>query len=528
MKPKSLIIIICLIVTVITGLLLFNQNQQTQPLQIQESSATSSVLITASRDRVLFPAQCVFVTWQLEGIREAYLNSHGKIGQGAEESCTVGTPPTFRVIFQDGHEVFYSLPLTQTYSTPLGLITLAVFITGLSLLAGLLIGPRALLVILVIAVFGPLLRAQVNLGQDYLDHDMFATIALDNPRALPPHFLYHVSAIALYQSHLVPNIENAGFVVMLVAQIVTALATYQLLQWLNRKHGSVQPISGYVWVAAALTLMLLGPISFLADNLRTGQANAFLFANTYHNPTVNMLKPLAILLFWVILNLMQPSQRRRLLLLSFAAAALTVLATLAKPNYTIAIVPAVALVIGYSCFRPPARNRLWFVASVLIPAGLVLAWQYFFLFGPDPTSQFHGGDTKIIFAPFEYFVTINQVPFGWLLLDLIASILFPALIYFAYWREARHDIALNLSWLVFLITLAQAYFFNESPDGSHGNLTWGTQIGLFILFAVSVEYFVYKADEAVRSHQRLSWSLVASGVALSAHVVNWVAVLLST
>ncbi len=236
MKPYSLTIVVCLIVTLVAGFLLLNQNQQTQPLQVQDNSATSSVLLTASRDRVLFPAQCVFVTWQLEGIREAYLNSHGKIGQGAEESCTVGKPPTFRVIFQDGREVFYDLPVAQTYSTPLGLITLAVFIAGLSSLAGLLIGPRALLMILVIAVFGPLLRAQVNLGQDYLDHDMFATIALDNPRALPPHFLYHVSAIALYQIHLLPNIENAGFVVMLVAQMATALATFQLLQWLNRNR----------------------------------------------------------------------------------------------------------------------------------------------------------------------------------------------------------------------------------------------------------------------------------------------------
>ncbi len=527
MKPYSLAIVTCLIITLIAGLSLLNQNQQSQPLQIQDTSATSSVLITASRDRILFPAQCVFVTWQLEGIREVYLNGHGKIGQGAEESCTVGKPPTFRVIFQDGREVFYDLPVVQTYSTPLGLITLIVFIAGLSSLAVLLIGPRALLIVLVVVIFAPLLRTQVNLGQDYIDHDMFASVAMDDSRALPPHFLYHVSAIALFESRLVPNIENAGFVVMLAAYMATALATYQLFQWLNRRREGVKAISGYVWVVTALVLMLLGPISILEDNLRSGQANAFLFANTYHNPTVNLLKPLAILLFLVILNLMQTSQRRRLLLLAVAAAVLTILSTLAKPNYTIAIVPAIILFIAYSFLRPLRISRIGLTASVIIPAAIVLIWQFTFLYGAGHTSLVRGDNSSIVFAPFDYFVTINHVPFGWLLLDLGASILFPALVYIAYLREARFDIVLNLSWLVFLITLAQAYFFNENPDGSHGNLTWGTQIGLFILFVVSVEYFGYKLAEAIRNRQPVNWTLVASGIALAAHVVNRVVVLVS-
>ncbi len=527
MKPNSLITIICLIVTLISGILLLNQNQQSQPLQVQDNTPISSVLITASRDRVLFPAQCVFVTWQLEGIREAYLNSHGKIGQGAEESCAVGKVPTFRVIFQDGREVFYELPVAQTYSTPLGLITLVAFIAGLGAVAGLLIGPRALLVILVVVIFGPLLRTQVNLGQDYIDHDMFASVAMDDSRALPPHFLYHVSVITLFESQLVPNIENAGFVVMLVAFIAIALATYQLLLWLNRRRAELKPISDYVWVVAVLLLMLLGPISVLEDNLRSGQANAFLFANTYHNPTVNMLKPLAILLFLVILNLMQNSQRRRLIVFAIVAAVLTVLSTLAKPNYTIAIVPAVMLVIAYSFLRPLRIPRIGLAAAVIIPAAVVLIWQFTFLYGAGHSSLVRGDNSSIIFAPFDFFITINQVPLSWLLLDLAASIFFPALVYIAYWREARYDIALNLSWLVFLITLAQAYFFNEKPDGSHGNLTWGTQIGLFILFAVSVEYFAYKVAEVIRNHQPVHWSLVASGIALAAHVVNHIAVLVS-
>ncbi len=134
---------------------------------------------------------------------------------------------------------------------------------------------------------------------------------------------------------------------------------------------------------------------------------------------------------------------------------------------------------------------------------------------PIPASQFHGGDTKIVFAPFDYFITINQVPIGWLPLDLVASILFPVLIYSVYWRDTRYDIALNLSWLVFLITLAQAYFFNESPDGSHGNLTWGTQIGLFILFAVSVEYFGYKVAEAIRNRRA---QLIGRSLPVASHL----------
>ena len=526
MKPYSLAIIACLIITLVAGLLLLNQNQATQPVQIQDHTSTSSIQLTAARDRVLFPAQCVWVSWQLEGIREVYLNGHGKVGQGAEESCTVGKPPTFKVIFQDGREVDYPLPVIQAYSTPLGLLSLAAFIISLAALAGLLIGPRALLVVLVVVVFGPLLRAQVNLGQDYIDHDMFATVAMSDPRALPPHFLYHISTIALFQSQLVPNIENGGYWVMLLAYIGTALATYQLLLWLNRRRPEAQVISGYIWTIAVLILMLHGPISVVASTFKPGQTNAFLFANTYHNPTISLLKPLAIVLFFIVLKMITDPQRRTALL-AMSATCLTALATLAKPSYTIAIVPAVALVIGYSFLKPLRIKRLWLGIAILGPAAIVLIWQFMFLYGPQHISLIRAESGSIIFAPFDYFITINHVTFGWLLLDLAASILFPTLIFIFYWRESRNDIALNLSWLVFLITLAQAYFFNEKPDGSHGNLTWGTQIGLFILFAVSHEYLIYKAAALFRNHQRVNWQLITGGIVLLMHLVNNVGLLLS-
>lgn len=526
MKRHTLITLISLIVTLVAGALLLVENQQAQPLQVQEQTATSSVSITASRDRILFPGQCVSVTWQLEGIREVYLNNHGKIGQGAEESCTVGKPPSFKVIFQDGSEHFYDLAVTLVYSTPLGLVTLAAFVIGLSVLAALLIGPRALLVVWVVVIFGPLLRVQVNLGQDYIDHNMFAAVAMDNLNALPPHFLYHVSAIGLLQSGFVPNIENAGFVVMLIAYIATALATYQLLHWLNRRRQSVQPISGYVWAIATVVLMLLGPISVLRDALQPSASNAFLFTNTYHNPTVSLLKPLAVLLFFVNLNMMQMPQRH-IVLLAIAAAILTALATLAKPNFTIAIVPAVAVVIGYSLIRPLRIPRIWLGAAIFIPAAVVLLWQFSFLYGAQHSSLIRGDSSSIIFAPFDYYVTLNHVPFGWLLLDLAASALFPLLVYVLYWRDTRYETALNLSWLVFLITLAQAYFFNEKPDGSHGNLTWGTQIGLFILFAVSLEYFAYKAAQIIRNRQPVNGQVAVTGIVLAAHLLNRLAVLLA-
>jgi hypothetical protein len=224
---------------------------------------------------------------------------------------------------------------------------------------------------------------------------------------------------------------------------------------------------------------------------------------------------------------MMQTPQRRILLLAVAAATLTALATLAKPNFTIAIVPAVAVVIGYSLIRPLRIPRIGLGAAIFIPAAVVLLWQFSFLYGSQHSSLVRGDNSSIIFAPFDYYVTLNHVPFSWLLLDLAASALFPLLTYVFYWRETRYETALNLGWLVFLITLAQAYFFNEKPDGSHGNLTWGTQIGLFILFAVSLEYFAYKAAEIIRNRQPVNGQVAVTGLALAAHLVNRIAVLLA-
>lgn len=185
-------------------------------------------------------------------------------------------PPLLRVVFQNGETKEYALPIAQMYSTPLGLMALLAFVAALCVVVGSLFGSQALLVLLTIVIFAPMLRSQVNLGQDYVDHNMFAAVALDNPNALPPHFLYHVATLALHQVVTALNIENASFVVMLLAYMITALATFHLLRWLNRRDGQAG-LSPFVWAAATVCLMLIGPISVFEDILRPNQRNAFLF-----------------------------------------------------------------------------------------------------------------------------------------------------------------------------------------------------------------------------------------------------------
>ena len=46
------------------------------------AEGTTSLYFAASNNRVLFPNQCLDVTWNVEGIKTIHINEQGKVGTG--------------------------------------------------------------------------------------------------------------------------------------------------------------------------------------------------------------------------------------------------------------------------------------------------------------------------------------------------------------------------------------------------------------------------------------------------------------
>ena len=117
---------------------------------------------------------------------------------------------------------------------------------------------------------------------------------------------------------------------------------------------------------------------------------------------------------------------------------------------------------------------------------MTLAWQYYYTYINKGSLSYTSNG--IVFAPLEVYRILSPDS---LLPKFLFSILLPLTVYLLYFGKAKQHLPLNLAWLTFLFSGFDAYFLAEDgPEKSFGNLLWSGQITLFILFAVSVAFFI--------------------------------------
>lgn len=332
------------------------------------------------------------------------------------------------------------------------------------------------LLLLVIIPFTIVVLSMLRNGNDYPAHIKFA-LAFEwtgNFGRPLPHFLYHFILIAL--SRLLPiadaiqRLTVAALALGLLNYLALGIMCLNLIApWLR----SIRlPLRFILAIVVTLTLLLVGPINLLtwaSENLYRG----YITSNSFHNPTIVLAKPFALAVFLFALSAFDTKSITPGKLIIYAVLALA--GTLAKPSYAIAFIPALGLV---TLFRLIQRKPInW---SVLLTVGLpvvgVLGWQYFFYH----TEGVRGFDL----APLKVIGSFSgTLGLGW---SITLSFLFPIVVYLTQWRVARRDLAVNLAWVALLVALAYYLLIAERVGWEDGNFYWGVEVGLWILFIVSL------------------------------------------
>ena len=103
---------------------------QAPPLTIDTSQGEAQIFFQADRATVIFSGECLEVRWQVEHIKEVYLNGDPEVGQGSRDVCVyAGALPTLRVVLQDGTAVEYPLEIAILFVSPLvNLLALIAFL----------------------------------------------------------------------------------------------------------------------------------------------------------------------------------------------------------------------------------------------------------------------------------------------------------------------------------------------------------------------------------------------------------------
>lgn len=340
-----------------------------------------------------------------------------------------------------------------------------------------------LLFALGLLVFAPVsyshnyVRSRVGMT-DFIEHGQWAvSLAQKGPASVPPDVVAHSGwQYLLIGLALIPGVsfKLAGF---LGAVISGAAALLVLSVWFAPvllKEG--RPF----WQSAVILLgvTLAAPIALLWP-LDHHFYMGYVGITSYHNPTLALLRPFALLQFiYAYRCFVEESPLKGWQIAAGALA--SILAAYVKPSLALCILPAV----GVLALLRLAQRKYVHVAGVglgiLVPTLLVLAWQFVLSYSGNE----EGG---IKFLPFA----VMRAYSGWLGLKFLLSLAFPLGILVLFWNQAVQDARMVLAWLVFLFGAFLTYFFAE--HGSQfldGNFMWSGEIALMLLFAASTMFWL--------------------------------------
>jgi hypothetical protein len=311
---------------------------------------------------------------------------------------------------------------------------------------------------------------------DFLQHSLVAQ-KLFHGGNFPPHFFYQILMIGANKL-LCVSFKNAMLWVPSIFVSVTFIVAYRLFY-----EGGLK--KNYA-LSAASFLLLSHPIAllfFYDHHLYFG----YFATNVYHNPTIILLKPLALLHFACLIKLCENSERNVVGIVWCAV--LSILSIITKPNYIIVLLPALLIFLSIKQFFYKETIRTWLVPiifGVVLPSVLILLLQYCFFY-------LHSSKNTIGFGLFEVFSVQSKL---WTLIPkLVFSIAFSLSVLLLLRKTLFKQAEFQLVAIMFLLSICYAYFLVDTVNGEStlaGNFWWSVQIANFLLLFVTTKiYGVY-------------------------------------
>jgi hypothetical protein len=339
-----------------------------------------------------------------------------------------------------------------------------------------------------------------------------------------PHFLYQ-SLVIVAAKLFFPGGEQLDYLAagrLVSTSVYVALFVLQFLM-IRLVIGRGGLRFSLLAALMAWALMIVAPINILYS-VDQHSYFGYLPQETYNVPSHPLMKTLALPLFFLAEAIfLRVSSTGRYPLVG-AAALLSVLVALAKPSFTVILLPSAGLLVGYKVVRRAYINWNLLLFGFLVPSIIVLGWQYFVSYATQWGSLSRPYQaTRIGFVPFAQF-TRWDVPLSLLLPKLILSIFFPLVVYATHWKLATRDFRFNFAWLIFLFGCLSTYLFAEiyvetGEVASAGNFTWSGLAGVFILFIAAGIFLVRRTIEPQPGTKREWLPLGASFLALALHVI---------
>jgi hypothetical protein len=300
-------------------------------------------------------------------------------------------------------------------------------------------------------------------GQYYLPHSFF-------------HYLVYYIHLIFAEFSLHTSMLNIAIWLLSALIVIILDITYRIfVARVDKEHHKL------TLLFASVSLIFVTPIYlwFFNKNLYLGQWSP----NIWHNPTILLLKPFAIVTLFFTIIYFSENQIFNKIWVKILFSLFIALSTWAKPSFVISFIPATYL---YLFFYHKKIFKSFVNASLLfLPTIAVLALQFLQTYSQDIQSTNDLRDT-IVFT----FFGVTKLYSPNVFISLLLAIAFPLFLLIVDFKNCLKDQYLMLSWLNTVIAYLYASFLAEKFKFDQGAFTFGYSLALLLLFIFSLIHFL--------------------------------------
>lgn len=319
---------------------------------------------------------------------------------------------------------------------------------------------------------------------------------------------YSVTAI-LYR--FLSQFSNSGHLIAIflsICTIATILITYKAVEMYMQEE----------WQCFAIAMISGLVMPFYISTAHITRYIGYQSGNIWHNSTYIVMKLFAAMTLMAYFVIAKRYATKLTVKDWIVFSLLLVLTTATKTSFILVFAPAALVMLLVDLYLKVPLRKVFLVALTIVPTLLVIFLQQTVLFGGET-----GNGIAIDFAYAIYLTT------GRPYLTMPLSLLFPIIVLLANaWpvlKQTLKDLKkrekslqhreLIMSWLMWGFAFLEYAFLKETGERFRdGNFSWGYDLVVFILFVVSMVYFVknLKDKEFAPRPLRIIYGICAGGV----------------
>lgn len=274
------------------------------------------------------------------------------------------------------------------------------------------------------------------------------------------------------------------------------------------------------WVSFAIALSSGFVMAFFIRAVQYSRYFGYQTGSIWHNSTYIVMKVFAAATFFLYCVIADRYGKKFGWKDWVCFAFLLALTTATKTSFVLVFAPAALMMLAVDLYLKTPWKKVLLVATTVLPTILIVLLQQTVLFGGDT-----GNGITIDFAYSVYLTT------GRPYLTMPLSVLFPLIVLcFNAWPVLKQTIAdfkernmqlayreFIFSWLMWFVGFAEYVLLRETGNrAKDGNFSWGYDFCIFILFVISMVYFVKNLKDTSFSKKgvRIAYGILAGLVLL--------------